>query len=122
MRRSAIFCAPSITARDGCREGFGMAFAEAQACGLPVVSYDVGGIPEAVGKDIGGLLVREGDWHALAAALDILLTDENLRIAYGEAGKRRTSRMFDLRCQTPLLESLYERVLTSPALAGNEAR
>ncbi len=40
-------------------EGWGSVVLEAQACGVPVVGSDAGGIPEAVGE--GGLIVEEGD-------------------------------------------------------------
>jgi glycosyltransferase involved in cell wall biosynthesis len=111
LRRAAILCVPSMTASDGWQEAFGIVFAEAQACGVPVVSYETGGIPEAVGADTGGLLVAEGDWRALAAALDRLLSDEQLRVKLGRAGQERTRTMFDLRRQTERLEALYRRVL-----------
>lgn len=114
LRRAAVFCAPSVTAGSGAREGFGMVFAEAQACGVPVVSYRVGGIPEAVGDGSGGLLVREGDYHGLACALDRLIESKQLRVSLGRAGQKRTSLLFNLRRQTVRLEALYERVLQAP--------
>ena len=40
-------------------EGWGNVVLEAQACGVPVVGSNAGGIPEAVGE--GGLIVEEGD-------------------------------------------------------------
>lgn len=43
MNRAQVFCGPSIVARSGDAEGFGMVFAEAQAMGLPVVSFATGG-------------------------------------------------------------------------------
>ena len=84
-----------------------MVFVEAQACGVPVVSYQVGGIPEAVAQGSGGLLVPEGDWRALAAALDRLLSNDQLRVQLGREGQERTRRLFDLRRQTARLETLY---------------
>ena len=41
------------------KEGFGCVSLEANACGVPVVGSDIGGIPESVGE--GGFLVSEGD-------------------------------------------------------------
>ncbi|MEM9977595.1 MAG: glycosyltransferase, partial [Cyanobacteria bacterium P01_D01_bin.2] len=56
MNQVQVFCGPSIVARSGDAEGFGMVFAEAQAMGLPVVSFATGGIPEAVIHGETGLL------------------------------------------------------------------
>ncbi len=63
MGRATVFCTPSVTAPSGDAEGFGMVFVEAQAMGLPVVSFASGGIPEAVANNETGFLVAEKDWE-----------------------------------------------------------
>lgn len=70
-----IFCHPAH------HEGFGLAVAEALACGLPAVAYsDCPGVNELVQHEVNGLLVaRSGGPAALAAALRRLIEDESLR-------------------------------------------
>lgn len=51
-------------------EGWANVFLEAMACGLPVVTTDVGGNREVVDRDSLGIVVRFGDAAALEAALD----------------------------------------------------
>jgi len=72
-RSSDIFVLPSLY------EGFGLVALEALGYGLPIVASDVGGIPEIVENGRSGLLVPASDSKALAAALDRLIIDRNLR-------------------------------------------
>ena len=54
-------------------EGWANVFLEAMACGLPVVTTDVGGNAEVVGSDELGTIVPFGDGPALRQALDVAL-------------------------------------------------
>jgi glycosyltransferase involved in cell wall biosynthesis len=110
MNRASIFCVPSVVARDGATEAFGLVFAEAQAMGLPVVSFTVGGIPEAVIHGETGFLAPERDVDGLAHFLEKLCANEGLRARMGEAARAHICAHFNLRDQTRKLEELYMQV------------
>jgi glycosyltransferase involved in cell wall biosynthesis len=59
-------------------EGFGLAAAEAQACGLPVVATRGAALPEVVQHGVGGLLCPQDDVGAFAAACRLLAQDHGL--------------------------------------------
>jgi phosphatidylinositol alpha-1,6-mannosyltransferase len=74
---------------DGSRvEGFGVALAEASACGLPVVAGQAGGLAEAVSDGETGLVVNPEEPEAVAAALKRLLGDQLLARRMGQAGRK----------------------------------
>ena len=50
-------------------EAVSLAALEAMACGTPVLSTNVGGMPEIIESDVTGLLVPPADSHALASAI-----------------------------------------------------
>ena len=111
MNRATVFCTPSVVAESGQREAFGMVFAEAQAMGLPVVSFASGGIPEAVADGQTGFLVPERDWQALSARILLLLRDGRLWTQFSRAGVRRVRCQFDIRKQAQALEVIYAEVI-----------
>ena len=68
-----IFAAPSVTAKDGDKEGFGLVILEAMASGLPVVAYDSGGISELIQSELNGILVEEANVELLRDNIKRLL-------------------------------------------------
>ena len=77
------------------QEGFGIVFLEAAACGVPQVAGDSGGAAEAVADGETGLVVRKpDDPREVAAAIERLLDDPELRVRMGSAGRERAVREF----------------------------
>jgi glycosyltransferase involved in cell wall biosynthesis len=74
-----VFVAPSIVGDSGDREAFGLVYAEAMASGCPVIGSAVGGTKELIISRQTGLLVRQKDPEALAAAICEVLRDAELR-------------------------------------------
>ncbi|MEN8006821.1 MAG: glycosyltransferase family 4 protein [Candidatus Krumholzibacteriota bacterium] len=75
-------------------EGFGLAAAEASACGVPVIATDTSSLPEIVRHGETGLLVSPGDPAGLARAVTRLLDEPELGIRLGRAGRGRIIEMF----------------------------
>ena len=94
-------------------EGFGLALAEAMACGCAVVTT-----PTGFGADLRneheGLICGFGDTAAMETAIKRLLDDETLRDRVAEAGWQRAQGLrWDSSVQQ--LESIYLRWLADPA-------
>ncbi|MEM7776302.1 MAG: glycosyltransferase family 4 protein [Pseudomonadota bacterium] len=81
LREADVFVWPGV------REGFGMAYLEAQALGLPVVAFRTGGVPAVVRHGETGLLVDDQTADAFAGALYRLIADPDLRARMGRAAR-----------------------------------
>jgi len=69
------------------QEQFGRVLIEAMACGVPVVGSDCGEMPRVIGD--AGLIFPENDVEALAAHLDCLQRDPEMRAGLAERGRAR---------------------------------
>jgi colanic acid/amylovoran biosynthesis glycosyltransferase len=105
-----IVITPSKTADDGDAESLGLVNIEAQASGIPVVTTNHGGIPEAVSA-AGAMLVPEGDVDALGTALADLVSAPQRWAAMGRAGSDHVRARFRLSDRAGDIEDLYAAVL-----------
>jgi phosphatidyl-myo-inositol dimannoside synthase len=77
------FCLPTV------QEGFGLAFAEAMAAGLPVVACRAAAVPEIVADGQTGLLVSPRRPDELAMAMETVLTNDGLRKDFADQARHR---------------------------------
>jgi glycosyltransferase involved in cell wall biosynthesis len=89
------------------RESFGRVAAEAQACGVPVIASDDGGIPETIRDGESGLLVPPGDVPAWVNAILQLANDASLRARMGAAGRAQACERF----AAPRIAAAFGRLL-----------
>jgi phosphatidylinositol alpha-1,6-mannosyltransferase len=96
----AVYCAADlylgVSRRDGRSvEGFGIALAEANASGLPVIAGRSGGIPELVRDGETGLLVDPERTGPLVQAIERLLDNPELARRLGAAGRAEVARYYN---------------------------
>jgi glycosyltransferase involved in cell wall biosynthesis len=92
-------------------EGFGIAPAEALACGRPVVTTDASALPEVVDHDQNGYLVARNDTSGYAQAVRRLGEDAALRRRFGEHGREKVVRSFGYDQLAGGLLAVYDRLL-----------
>jgi len=107
LSSSDLFLIPSQS------ESFGLAALEAMACGLPVVSSSVGGLPELVKHNETGFIAEIGDIDRMAKyALELLSNDKKYKL-FSENSRHRAVEKFDKSKVVPLYEEYYEQILRS---------
>jgi glycosyltransferase involved in cell wall biosynthesis len=96
-------------------EACSLAAQEAIALGVPVVSSDVGGMPELITDGVSGRLVPAGDARAVAEAIEETLSSPERAQAYAEAAAANLGRHFSPDVMLGRLRDLY---LSEAAVAG----
>jgi glycosyltransferase involved in cell wall biosynthesis len=94
------------------REGFGLAAAEAMACGLPVVATNCSSLPELIDNGKGGFLCPIGDVEAFAEKINFLAENPELRREMGEYNRAKVEKMFTLNRMVGEYQQLFEEVLS----------
>ena len=105
-RMSAGFCAATDAAINATTNSSTLEIVTRRA----VVASDIHGYKRVVQRNVTGLLVEPKDPDALAAALERLIADPELRTSLGEAGARRAND-YDWQHVTADLVRVYEEVI-----------
>ncbi|MGR9000289.1 MAG: glycosyltransferase family 4 protein [Gammaproteobacteria bacterium] len=93
------------------REGFGLAAAEAMACGLPVVATNCSSLPELVDEGKGGFLCPLGDVQAFADKINQLAEDAFLRREMGEYNRAKVEKAFTMERMVKEYLYFFDEVL-----------
>lgn len=105
-RNAHVFASPAQH-----ETGVANVYVEAMACGCPVVASNSGGAGEAVLDGESGILVNPRDLEATVAAFDRLLSDRELRLQMGAAGRRRALDYFADHKYIARVLAAYERAI-----------
>jgi glycosyltransferase involved in cell wall biosynthesis len=100
-----LFCLPTRG------DTMGFSNLEAMACGTPVISTRVGGIPDVLANGGAGVLVEPSNIRELRSAIAALLGDEPRRRALGAAGRQRCEERYDAVKQADRLVRLIREVI-----------
>ena len=92
-------------------EAFGLASLEAQASGVPVVAFRVGGVGETMVSGETGFLVSPRDRGDMVEKARLLATNPTLRVEMGRRGRLWVKERFGVESQNAKLEELYQRLL-----------
>ncbi len=92
-------------------EGIPNVILEAMAMQLPVVATKVGGVPEIIDDGINGLIVAPEDPNELAKAINVVLSDDDLKKQFILAGSKRVKEAFGIQTRVNRLQGFYREVL-----------
>jgi glycosyltransferase involved in cell wall biosynthesis len=95
-------------------EAFGIVQLEAMACSKPVVNTNIAtGVPFVSMDGLTGITVPPANSDALAAAINRLLSDADLRLSLGAAGRRRVVEEFSADRMAQRTLEVYQEVFDS---------
>lgn len=92
------------------RESFGVALVEAMSCCVPVVVTDTVGFREVVVDEVTGIILKDREPQTMAKALIRLLNNQELRIKFGKAGRKRVEELYDWEKNVEIMENLFYKV------------
>lgn len=84
---------------------------ESMAMGVPVISYNVDGLPDMIENGISGILVDKGDINILASEIVRLLKDSNLREKYSKKARKFIEENWEPESIINKLIGVYKEVM-----------
>ena len=108
-----LFAAADVFVSASLIETYGLTLVEAMACGIPVVAFRVGGIPEAAPNGQAGILCEPSDGTEFRAAIEKLRRDPQLRDQLGTAASNLARTRNDKGKFAQAFNHVYDECLSS---------
>jgi glycosyltransferase involved in cell wall biosynthesis len=109
--KAIVYSAADIFVSPTRAESFGLVLLESMACGTPLVSFRVGGVPDLVRPGVTGYLAQPGDAYDLAKGIVQLLEDEPLRLSLRQQCRLVATREYSLELYIHRYLSLYRSLI-----------
>ncbi len=113
-RLAAAYAAADVFVAPSREDNLPNTLVESLACGTPVASFAVGGIPDIVADGVNGCLAAPLDAAGLAVKIHALVGDSVVHAAAGVEARRKAEETFSIPGMVGSYTELYRRVLSSP--------
>ena len=90
-------------------ESFGLSALEAMACEVPVISTNIGGLPEVNIHGVTGFTSDVGNVEEMANNAEFILSSEEVHRKFKKAALNQAKK-FDIKDVLPTYETLYEKI------------
>ncbi len=106
LKKTDIYVLPSYG------EGMPMSVLEAMSYGIPVISTNVGGIPELVVDKEAGYIIEPGDVKGLFEKMEILVTDDLKRCLFGRTARNIIKKKHNINNMVIKVQEIYNELIS----------
>ena len=106
-----LFSAADLFLGTALEEAFGLTLCEASSCGLPIVAFKVGGVPEIARHDVNARLIEDISLPGLLNEIKFFMANPQERQAFGERGRAIVESEFTLKRQAERWMEYLEKVI-----------
>lgn len=106
-----IYCAADLLVVPSREDNMPLTAMEAQSCGVPVVAFKIGGLPDIVINEETGFLAPPGDTEALATAISQLLGQKSLREGFAASAVDHAHRTWSPTVVAKQYAHLYAQTI-----------
>lgn len=100
-----LFITPSL------EETFGMVVAESLSNGIPVLSYNIGALPELISNGKTGFVYPKGDWQSMAEGVLRLMEDPSLLKEFSLNARKKAEAQYDESHVAQQYAALYQNIV-----------
>jgi glycosyltransferase involved in cell wall biosynthesis len=93
------------------QESFGLMAVESMACSVPVVVAEGTALPEVVGNNVGGIVVKQRNSDEIVKAIQLLINDKEYYAKLCKSARERVELKYDIRKYIEAHERLYSSMI-----------
>lgn len=108
----SVMSAIDLLVQPSAREALGTSMVETMSCAKPVIGTAVDGIPEVIGDNEAGLLLKQRNPEELAEAILYFIENPEEARRMGQQGRARVLKLFDASKNTKRIEEIYQEALS----------